>query len=261
MRMNIERRRRIVLITKISGFIAILGIMVLFFPNNPSKEVLPSPIKMNTPKTIQTTHIIPFKGLSQEGFQTGCESVSTVSVLQHYNIDITVDEFIQKFLPYKEFYKKDGRIYGANPHEYFAGNPYKTASLGCYPKVILKALNSTKNANYPGMDTLHFEDISNSDMDSLLTKYIVHDIPILLWVTIDMKPSYAGMKYALEDGTPYNWTAQEHCVVLCGYTAESYYLMDPLKDGATIACPKEIVEQRYEELGKYALVIIPSDFL
>lgn len=110
---------------------------------NASQTSLP-PIDKVAESTLPKSTKISIKGLSQEGIPTGCESVSTVAVLQHYGVDITIDEFINNFLPCKEFYKIGSKVYGANPHEYFAGDPYKTASLGCYPKVILKALNEIK---------------------------------------------------------------------------------------------------------------------
>ena len=228
---------------------------------NASQTTLPStlpPTDKVVKNTLPKSTKISIKGLSQEGIPTGCESVSTVSVLQHYGVDITIDEFINNFLPCKEFYKIGSKIYGANPHEYFAGNPYETTSLGCYPNVILKALNEMKNTHYPGTNHLYFENTSGFGLNTLITQYINKQIPVILWVTIHMKEPYEGMKYYLEDGTLYTWTAQEHCSVLCGYDEDSYYLMDPLRNGEIIAYPKHLVEQRYNELGKYSLVIHPS---
>lgn len=260
-RKNIKRKRRISLIIKSLWLIALLCIMISSIMNKFSSDASRSPGKTDTENTSSKAHRIALKGLSQDGIPTGCEAVSTVAVLRHLGIRISVDRFIEDFLPCQDFYRKNDRVYGADPHEYFAGSPYKTASLGCYPKVILKALNNMKNANYPGMDNLHFKDVSSFDIKALLTNYIDFNIPVIFWVTIDMKQPYDGMKYALEDGTAYTWTAQEHCTVLCGYDKDSYYLMDPLKDGEIIAYPRNIVETRYKELGKYALVVIPSDFL
>ena len=202
-----------------------------------------------------SSHIISMQGLSQDGIPTGCESVSTVATLQYHGIDISIDEFINTFLPCEGFYRKDGIVYGPNPQEYFAGNPYETASLGCYPNVILKALRAMKDADYPGIDVLQLEDVSGTDLEILIAEYIDKQIPVILWVTIDMKEPYNGMQYHLEDGTLYTWTAQEHCTVLCGYDDDSYYLMDPWQDGEIIAYNKTLVKQRYEGIGKYAIVI------
>lgn len=215
----------------------------------------PSPRSNNMQKETPTTHRIPLQGLSQEEIPTGCESVSTVATLQYLGINISIDDFISAFLPRKNFYWKNNILHGPNPHEYFAGDPYQKASLGCYPAVILKALSEMKNSSYPGMDNLNFKNVSGIDLETLTTQYIDNQIPLILWVTIAMKEPYAGMQYFLEDGTQYTWTAQEHCAVLCGYDDFSYYLMDPLSNGKIVAYPKELVENRYNQMGRYALVI------
>lgn len=206
-------------------------------------------------ETTSNTCVILLQGLSQERIPTGCESVSTVAALQHLRIDISIDEFINSFLPCKGFYRQDGVLFGPNPHEYFAGDPYQKASLGCYPPVIMKALSEMKNSSYPGMNNLNFKNVSGADIETLTTQYIDSQIPVILWVTIDMKVPYEGMQYYLEDGTLYTWTAGEHCTVLCGYDEDSYYLMDPLSNGEIVAHPKELVENRYNQMGKYAVVI------
>lgn len=202
-----------------------------------------------------TSHLLSLTGLSQDGIPTGCESVSTVAALQYQGIDISIDEFIKTYLPCEGFYRQNGVLYGPDPHQAFAGNPYKSASLGCYPNVILKALHKMKAADYPGMNALQFEDVSGNELETLATQYIAQQIPVILWVTMNMKEPYKGMQYYLEDGTLYTWTAQEHCTVLCGYDENYYYIMDPLADGEIVAYAKELVETRYEELGKYAVVL------
>lgn len=257
-RRNTKKRRRIVLIIKSSVLIIAFCIMFSFITEKTTFPTPSHPTNETARKTSSKSNIIPLHGLSQEGIPTGCESVSTVATLQYHGVNITIDEFINNFLPCQKFYRKGGMVYGANPQEYFAGDPYETASLGCYPNVILKALNEMKKSNYSGTDNLYFQDVSGADLNSLVTEYIDKQIPVILWITIDMKKPYAGMQYYLEDGSLYTWTAQEHCTVLCGYDDISYYIMDPLANGEIITYPKALVEQRYNELGKYALVITSS---
>lgn len=204
---------------------------------------------------IKTSFIIPLHGLSQNEVPTGCEAVSTVTVLQHLGIKITIDEFIESFLPCQGFYRMNGALYGPDPNEFFAGNPYEKNSLGCYPNVILKALREMKNSAYPGMENLNFRNVSGTDLETLITQYIKNQQPVILWVTIDMKESYKGMKYYLEDNNLYTWTAQEHCVVLCGFDETTYHFMDPLANGKIVNYPKELVEKRYNEIGKNAVVV------
>lgn len=229
--------------------------MVYLISGKKTSQPTPAPPKEPSP----SANIISINGLSQDGIPTGCESVSIVALLQHFGITISVDEFITKFLPCKSFYRQDGFVYGPDPHEYFAGNPYEKASLGCFPEVIIKALRGMKSSEYPQMEKILFRNVSGTDLQSLRKLFLEKDIPVLLWVTIDMKESREGMKYLLKDGSTYTWTAQEHCVVLCGYDENRYYFMDPLMGGAIIGYEKELVEKRYNEMHKNALVILREE--
>lgn len=207
-------------------------------------------------KITNHTHFqLPFQGLSQTAFPTGCEAVSTTSVLQYYKIPVTPEIFIDKYLPCDTFYWKDNKRYGPDPHVFFVGNPYTSDSLGCYPEVISKALHKMKTKGHLGMSDLTFKTTIGTELEDLIQDYLLNEIPVLIWITINMLEPYAGYQYYLENGTLYTWTAQEHCAVLCGYDEEDYYLMDPLKNGEIIPYPKDIVEKRYEEIGKNSLVI------
>lgn len=209
------------------------------------------PKTTSTPSEFQ----IDFPGLSQANLPTGCEAVSTTAILQYYGIPITSEQFVDKYLPCDTFYRKMERLYGPDPHHFFVGNPYSPNSLGCYPEVILKALRKMKTKGHVGMEALSFQNTSGTELEDLIQNYIQNEIPVLLWITINMFEPYEGFQYFLEDETLYTWTAQEHCAVLCGYDEKNYLLMDPLKNGERIAYPKELVEKRYDELGKNSLVI------
>ena len=204
---------------------------------------------------VKSENIIEMTGISQAGIPTGCESVSTVMVLQHMGIDITPEIFIENYLPRQKFYRVGDTIYGPDPQEFFAGNPYEKASLGCFPPVIIKALDNMARCGYSGMEDVMYTDITGMDLSEIAAKYIAKDIPVLVWVTMGMKESYEGMRYYLEDGSLYTWRANEHCMVLCGYDESTYYLMDPLADGEMVAYEKRLVEARYKEMGRCALVV------
>lgn len=255
-RRNTKAKRCIILLIKGSVFLLICLVGLFIMKNmKPKSKTISYDVKDDSVTPTNRTCMISLRGLSQEKIPTGCESVSTVAVLQHLGIDITIDEFINDYLPRESFYRNDGILYGPNPNESFAGDPYSKNSLGCYPPVILKALEHLKTADYPGSRNLLFGNISGTDFDTLISRYIDRNIPVILWVTIDMKEPYAGMQYHLETGEIYTWTAQEHCVVLCGYDEENYYLMDPLQGGQIVARKRNVVEQRYVQMGKHAVVI------
>lgn len=204
----------------------------------------------------QSAYVISISGLSQEGIPTGCEAVSTVCVLRYWEIDITPDTFIREYLPCQEFRVEGKTVYGPDPDEFFAGDPYSTGSLGCFSNVICKALNAMKEASYPKMESIQILVSDDLSLDSLTDTYVSKGIPVILWITMDMQPTYDGMEYHLDDGTLYTWPAREHCMVLCGYSDRSYYFMDPLSDGEILSYEKKLSQTRFEAMGQQAVVLV-----
>jgi len=204
---------------------------------------------------IQGGLVLKVPEISQADIPTGCESVSTVSVLQYLEIEITPEEFINKYLPCEAFYRSREVLYGPDPHKVFAGNPFTKESLGCFPPVIIRALENMIHDGYEGMGQIVFDNVSGVDLEMMEETYLAKGIPVILWITSGMRASYPGMQYHLPDGSLYIWQANEHCMVLCGYDKENYYFMDPQTEGQIVSYTKELVVSRYEEMGCGAVVI------
>lgn len=201
-----------------------------------------------------TSHIIDVTGLSQDGIPTGCEAVSTVAALNYAGIDISIDRFISDYLRQENFFIKNGKTYGPNPHKAFAGDPY-SSGLGCFSEVIVDAISAMKQDNYAGSGRLIYKSVVGTDIEELVRDYIDSDIPVICWVTMDMVKTYNGMKYTLTDGTQYTWKANEHCMLFCGYDEDKYYFLDPLSGGEMRGYDKKLVEKRYIEMGCEAVVV------
>ena len=179
---------------------------------------------------------------------TGCESVAATMVLQYYGIPITAEEFAKDWLTCDaNFYSSNDKLYGPNPHEVFAGNPFSKHSYGCFADPIVDAINNHSSE-------CNAIKIANNSLDKLCTEYIEKDAPLLIWATMGMKVSKEGRSWYLEDDSKFTWTAGEHCLVLVGYNDNFYFLNDP-QTGTTVFYPKELVKKRYAELGKQAVYI------
>lgn len=179
---------------------------------------------------------------------TGCESVAAAMVLQYYGESVTAPQFASEWLGCSEsFYKSNGELYGPDPNEVFAGNPFSENSYGCFASVIVKAINS----NSVGCKA---QKITNKSLPQLCDEYINNNKPVLIWATMGMKESKGGKSWYLPNGESFTWTAGEHCLVLIGYNDEYYFLNDP-QSGSTVAYQKSIVEQRFKELGSQAVYI------
>ncbi len=221
------------------------------YPACESKKIM----SVSNSTATEDSHIIDILGISQEGIPTGCEAVSATTVLNYLGVNISPDEFIQSYLPSSNFYTYGDIVYGPDPNIMFAGDPYDNSSLGCFPNVISDACNNMINDNYPNSNKLTITNTTSLPLNTLVSSYISNDIPVLLWVTTEMAEPRTGFSYYLENGNPYTWTAMEHCMVLCGYDSENYYLADPLSDGDIVAYNQAIVTLRYEQMGMNSLVI------
>lgn len=107
-------------------------------------------------------------------------------------------------------------------------------------------------------------EISGKSLEYLSGKYVAQGQPIMVWATINMSPSFKtttwrvnytdeNAKYKL--GSYYTWTAGEHCLLLTGYDKDYYYFNDPWTNART-RYSKSLVNTRYNELGKQAVVMV-----
>lgn len=193
---------------------------------------------------------------------TGCESVSAVMVLRYLGIEMSVDDFIQSFLPKRPMHlTKSAELVGdvcigtgPDPDEYFAGDPYSEAAFGCYPGVIIKALDAVfKNFSAP------YRAVNGTGKDhEVYCRSIDRGLPVIYWATLCFEPAVYGPKWQIA-GTSrvLTWQSREHCLVLTGYDDEQllYNLNDPWHHRGKIAIPQVLCEKRHQEQGGRAVLI------
>lgn len=183
-------------------------------------------------------------------YPTGCEVVSATMVMQYYGYNIYVDEMVGEYLDMSTIELKDGVLWGEDPNKYFIGDPRSIYSYGCYAPVIVKAMNKILD------DGEIAKDLTGTSLKDLTGKYIDKKIPVLIWATIEMEPTSEGTDWLLKsNGLRFHWIGGEHCLVLVGYDDNSYYFNDPYENNGVVAYNKDIVEMRYEELGKQSIAI------
>lgn len=221
-------------------------------PTQPEAIVSDTPDETPVKESTSTAHMI--KGVpilaQRPEYPTGCESVSAVMALKYKGHNITVAKFIDNYLEKSsEFTYENGIKYGPDPKEYFIGDPRYTGGYGCFAPVIKNAVT-----DYLGNQTA-VADASGSEMDTLCRKYIVNNVPVMVWVTISMIDTYSSAKWQLKSGETFYWPANEHCMLLIGFDENYYYFNDPYA-GKQVKYSKEIAEKRYSELGKQALAVI-----
>lgn len=172
---------------------------------------------------------------------TGCEVTSLAIILNYLGYDVDKVYLSDNFLP-------KGEIGETHPDVAFIGNPKDSNSFGANAPVLEKTANDYLDymqSNYNAYN------VSSSDFTELL-KYINDGYPVMIWGTMYMQEGYYSIQWTI-DNEVIKWYSKFHCMVLIGYTEDSYIIADPLQ--GIVEYDKNIVEQRYNELEKQALVI------
>lgn len=194
----------------------------------------------------------------REKYPTGCESVSAVMALQYAGVDITVEEFIDGYLPQGEAPHRDGSgtWVGANPWKAFLGSPYEESGWGCYVPVITGALERVLQEE-DGV-SLEVRELEGEELSTLCRDYVENGMPVIVWATISMEEPVPSTTFVLEDtGELFTWMYPLHCLLLTGECGGSYLFNDPL-EGKNVSYPKEQVETAYAGVGMQAVVLVPA---
>ena len=197
--------------------------------------------------------------IGQQKLPTGCETCSAVMLLNYYGYNISETSFADKYLIKRPLgYGKYG-LEGPDPNCAFIGSPYTTNSFGAYAPVMAKSMNS-----YLAKKSYKAVSVSGKSLEYLAGKYIAQGQPVMVWATINMTASYKTTTWRVnytdenaryKKGSSYTWLANEHCLLLTGYDSSFYYFNDPWTN-SRIAYSKSIVNTRYNELGKQAVVMV-----
>ena len=182
-------------------------------------------------------------------YPTGCESVSAVMMLRAAGISIDVDTFIDSHLKKGTLVSDGDGTHGPHPDEAFIGDP-RGRGFGCYAPVIVSALESAA----PDYEVLNE---TGKTLEELTDTYIRRGNPVIIWATINMMETKPGASWKIEStGENFIWKQGEHCLVLIGFDAENYYMVDPYTGKAVTVYEKELLASRYEEMGMQAVTIV-----
>lgn len=194
--------------------------------------------------------VLEVPALSQTDWPTGCESVSAVMALNWAGADLTVEDFVYGFLPMDALWMDAaGQLCGPSPADTFIGDP-AGRGYGCFAPVLARAMSRAAPAGYRALD------LTGSPFSELACAYLRHNIPVVIWATMEMRPVESGTQWLLPGGEVFTWPSGEHCLLLVGETAEGYLLNDP-RAGETVCYDKELVRRRYESLGSQAVALVP----
>jgi uncharacterized protein YvpB len=178
-------------------------------------------------------------------------------LLRYLGIRITVNEFVDFFLPQGQMSRKEGKLIGCDPEKEFAGSPYEKNSFGCYPGVLIKAMNDCflqKGMAYTAIDA------TGLSTKEILAEGIDADMPVLYWVTHDLNPPALELSWTIKDtGKKVNWYRNLHCVLMTGYEEDTLDFINPGETTVREIVSRSLAMRRHAELGRRT-VIVKKDY-
>ena len=131
--------------------------------------------------------IVPAPYIDQTArWVNGCESISSVMLLQAVGIPIDPDVFIERDLPHAPYWEQEGRLYGPDPMFVYPGDPHDHTGYGCYAPCIVQALQSALK-HEGAADRFEVLDVSG-ETAAQLCRFIDEGMPVVFWATLDFTP-------------------------------------------------------------------------
>lgn len=211
--------------------------------------------KTVTCKVTVTAMNIPYVSQLPK-YPTGCEAASCCMLLKYFGFSINIDQMVN-IIPRKNLYKKNGKTYGPDINEMFVGDPRytytsSTPGYGVFSPAVTKALQKAINERGGGYTAVK---ISGCSFDELLG-YISDGSPAIVWATYKMqKPTKVNSWYIESTGKYFEYPRGTHVMILSGHSSTTVTTVDPYDNGV-LTFDKSIFEDRWELLGKQAIVLV-----
>ena len=195
----------------------------------------------------------------QEDWPTGCESVSAVMLLRYLGSQLSVDGFIDRYLPRADspWEDENGILVGADPREFFLGDPRTESGWGCMAPVIVRALQSAlADGALDQSCTVTVPEVDS--LEELTEEYVSRGIPVAVWASVGMQALFPDRTMQLIDTEEkYQWYYPQHCLVLVGQEQDGYLFNDPMA-GRQVTYEKAASEAAFATMGFQAVALVPE---
>lgn len=132
-----------------------------------------------------------------------------------------------EFLPLADanmYYGDDGKYYGADLNKFFVGDPFSEHGIICGTQAIVTAADTYLMSQ---KSHLSAKDITGSSVEELHRR-VSKNQPVIVWITIRMEDRREPQGWYTETGTYVDWSTNDHCAVLIGYTDTTVTIADPI---------------------------------
>ncbi|XKE94549.1 C39 family peptidase [Metaplanococcus flavidus] len=209
------------------------------------------PLAIETYVEREAVHIDVPVLMQDPELPNGCEITTLTSVLNHYRLKVSKTTMADDYLPKAPFTSKNGKRFGPDPHQAYAGDP--RLSNGGWYVFAEPIVEASKGIIASKSSRLITENVSGSTQEEILS-YTDRNIPVIVWVTLDLSPPVTSGGWYIEGTTDFHASYSNlHSVVLDGWEDGNVYVMDPLK--GRISYPERTFFASYEAMGSQAVVV------
>lgn len=218
---------------------------IVFNPDHPTVQIetfnVSSIGKLNVPIVKQNPEL-----------PNGCEITSLTAILNYYGIDSNKMDLVNHYLPKEAVVNNGGKLVGPDPNIAYAGDPTKlNDGYYVYAPPIVEVANQVlfeHNSEYKAMD------LTNASREEI-TGYVNSGVPVLTWVTIDLKKPRTSGYWAINGTNKKHHVYRNlHAVVMLGYKDDTVTVMNPLTGYEKIDA--DTFFESYKSLGSHAVVIL-----
>lgn len=205
----------------------------VFIQNRENEVFIPVPIVLQKPE-----------------LPNGCEVTSLSAVINYLGFPVSKTTLSDTFLPKQPFYRKEGKLFGANPYQYYAGNPRDKTGFFSYAPPIVETSKRYFSSIQENVNTLDISGSKPEDLKILLKQ----GIPVVIWVTLELdQPKIKYSWYFSDTNELFQAPVNLHCVVLNGYKDDEMFVMNPLKGQVTYN--EKMFFDSYISLGSHAFIL------
>lgn len=219
-------------------------------PDSEDETQLEQTIKMQTPAQYQIENFPIINQMPE--LPTGCEITALTMAVNYYGYDIDKVTMATEYLPTVSanlHYGSDGLLYGSDLNEYFVGDPTTELGYICGTGAIVTAADSYLTET--GSE-LRAEDITGTEPEQLY-QFVSENIPVVVWVTIEMADRQAAQGWYTEQGKYVDWSMNDHGAVLIGYSEDTVIIADPIS--GLMEYDKQQFENVYESRGRQSVIL------
>lgn len=203
---------------------------------NTAKETVTVTVTAPTRVCLNVTNI-----MQKPALPNGCEVVSLAIALKYAGFPVDPVTLYDKFMPKSPF--KNG-----DPWTTYVGDA-KGKGYGCYAPCVV----TTGNAYLASVGSSKtVSDVSGQSL-SYYESLIDSGIPVIMWGTVEMNGNSKVCWEATINGKYVKWHNYSHCLVLIGYTDNTYIFCDPLK--GVVEYTKSSVETSFSINYKQACMV------